>query len=103
VVSRLRAYFRYMFANLLQLITRRPPAEDYDHAFVKEVRIDPPRETRNPRAERWIIVGWVLIAVKCTAIWWAIVTYHVPIHPMWLVGPTVLFGLLATAVYVWRD
>lgn len=92
-----------MFANLLQLITRRAPAEDYDHAFVKEVRVDPPRESRNPKAERWIIAGWVLIAVKCTAIWWAIVTYHVPIHPMWLVGPTVLFGLLATAVYVWRD
>jgi hypothetical protein len=41
--------------------------------------------------------------MKCSAIWWAIETYHVPIHPMWLVGPTILFGLLATAVYIWRD
>lgn len=92
-----------MFANLLQLITRRRAAEDYDLAFVKEVRIPPPREGRNRHAERWMIGGWILILLKCTAIWWLIVKYHVPIHPMWLVGPTVLFGLLATALYIWRD
>lgn len=92
-----------MFANLLQLITRRAPVEDYDHAFVKDVRVAPPSEGRNRSVERWIAVGWVLIAVKCTAIWWLINAYQVPIHPMWLVGPTVLFGLLATAVYIWRD
>lgn len=92
-----------MFANLLQLITRRPQSSDYDHAFVKEIRITPPRELRNRRAERWIVAGWLLIAIKCTAIWWLIETYKVPIHPLWLVGPTVLFGLLATATYVWRD
>lgn len=51
----------------------------------------------------WIIVGWVLIALKCVAIWWACNTYSVPIHPLWLIVPTVLFGLLATVVYVWRD
>lgn len=92
-----------MFANLLQLITRRQPTEDYDLAFVKDVRVNPPREVRNRRSERWLIVGWVLILLKCAAMWWAIVTYHVPIHPLWLVGPTLLFGLLATALYIWRD
>jgi len=63
----------------------------------------PAAEPRNRRSERWIVIGWVLIAVKCTALWWLINAYHVPIHPMWLVGPTVLFGLLATALYIWRD
>ncbi|MFA6962342.1 MAG: hypothetical protein WC205_16430 [Opitutaceae bacterium] len=92
-----------MFASLLQFITRRPPPEDYNLAFVKEVIPVPPREVRSRRSERWIVAGWILIAMKCSAIWWAIETYHVPIHPMWLVGPTILFGLLATAVYIWRD
>lgn len=92
-----------MFANLLQLFTRRTPPEDYDLAFVKEVRVNPPRETRSRRSERWLIAGWVLIMLKCAAMWWAIETYRVPIHPMWLVGPTVVFGLLATALYIWRD
>ncbi|HEY9248320.1 MAG TPA: hypothetical protein VIO38_04280 [Rariglobus sp.] len=92
-----------MFANLLQLITGRPPAKDYDRAFVKDIRITPPRESRNRRVERWIAAGWVLITVKCAAIWWLIDVYRVPIHPLWLVGPTVLFGLLATALYIWRD
>lgn len=92
-----------MFANLLQLITRRSHSEDYDHAFVREVRVSPPREVRSRRAERWIIAGWILISVKCVAIWWLIETYRVPIHPLWLVGPTVLFGFLATAAYIWRD
>ena len=62
-----------------------------------------PTEPRSPRSERWIIAGWVLIALKCTAIWWLINAYHIPIHPMWLVGPTVLFGLLITFLYIWRD
>ena len=92
-----------MFANLLQLITRRAPTEDYDHAFVKDVRINPPREARNRRSERWLVAGWALITAKCAAIWWLIETYNVPIHPLWLVAPTVAFGLLATAVYIWRD
>lgn len=92
-----------MLTHLLQLITRRTPPEDYDLAFVKEVRVNPPREARSHRAERWIIAGWLLIFAKCVAMWWAIETYRVPIHPMWLVGPTIIFGVLATALYVWRD
>lgn len=63
----------------------------------------PPRERRSRRSERWLFIGWLLIAIKCAAIWWLIETYDAPIHPMWLVGPTVLFGLLATALYIWRD
>jgi len=92
-----------MFANLLQLITRRSLSSDYDHAFVKEVRVKPPREVRNRRAERWIVGGWMLILAKCTAMWWLIQTYQIPINPLWLIGPTVAFGLLATAIYIWRD
>ena len=63
----------------------------------------PARETRSRRSEQWIIWGWVLIAAKCAAVWWACHAYPVPIHPLWLIIPTVVFGLLATALYIWRD
>jgi hypothetical protein len=62
-----------------------------------------PREPRSPRAEKWIAAGWVLILVKCAVIWWAIIAYNVPIHPLWLVAPTIAFAALATALYIWRD
>ncbi len=65
--------------------------------------LPPEREPRSPCAERWIVAGWVLIALKCVLLWWAIDAYQVPIHPLWLVVPTVAFGLLATALYIWRD
>ena len=61
------------------------------------------REPRSPSAERWLVAGWVLIALKCTLIWWAITAYAVPIDPLWLVVPTVAFALLATGLYLWRD
>ncbi len=61
------------------------------------------RADANRRSERWIIAGWILIIAKCVALWWLIDAYQVPIHPLWLVAPTVAFGLLATALYIWRD
>lgn len=88
-----------MFANLIQLITGRPPPPgDYDLAFVKEVTVRlKPR--RNPRIERIILVGWVLIAAKCWLMTWLIDRYQVPVDPLWVVAPTVAFALLCTAVY----
>jgi hypothetical protein len=70
---------------------------------MKSIQETQPRESRNRGAERWIIGGWVLITFKCVAMWWLMTAYRVPIHPLWLIGPTILFGLLATAVYIWRD
>ena len=87
-----------MFANLLQLITRQPPAEEYDVAFVKDVSVRVPTAP-NPRMLRVLLVGWLVIAGKCWLITWLIQKYHVPIDPLWVVGPTVLFALLCTAVY----
>ena len=92
-----------MFANLLQLLTRRPtPPEEYDLAFVKEVsvRTKPPRE---PRVERVILVCWVLIALKCWLVTWLIHKYQVPVHPMWVIAPTIVFALVCTFVYWLRE
>jgi len=88
-----------MFANLIQLITGRPPPPgEYDLAFIKEVSVrQKPR--RNPHIERIILLGWTLIAGKCWLITWLIEKYQVPIDPLWIVAPTVAFALLCTAVY----
>lgn len=92
-----------MFANLLQLITRRPPAAHaYDLAFVKEVHVRRHR-TRRPDVERVLLVCWVLIAIKCWVVIWAVEKYHVPIDPLWVIVPTLLFALLCTAVYFLRE
>lgn len=93
-----------MFANLLQLITRRtPPAENYDLAFVETVSVRTSR-LPNPRVERLILAGWVLIAGKSWLVTWLIEKYHVPFDPLWVIAPTVLFALLCTGVYyLWRE
>jgi hypothetical protein len=56
------------------------------------------------RLEILIYVCWCLIVVKSLVVVWAINHYSVPIHPLWVIGPTVGFAFLATAVYYWlRD
>jgi len=50
--------------------------------------------------ERWFLaIAWALIAVKCGLIWWAMVHWNVPFHPIWIVGPTLMFALLATSIW----
>jgi hypothetical protein len=91
-----------MFANLVQLITGRPPAPDLErNLFVEEVRVirDEPRSRR----VEWTILGcWILIAVKHVFIIWACRHYPVPFHQLWVNFPTWLLGVLATVVYFAR-
>lgn len=52
------------------------------------------------RRMRWIMtVAWMVIAMKCVLVWWAIDYWHVPIHPMWIVAPTLIFAALATLIW----
>jgi hypothetical protein len=90
-----------MFANLVDLITGRPPPEVARHAFVQEVRVRR-REPKNPKVERLILVCWVLIAIKHIAVIWACHHYAVPFHQLWVNFPTWLLGVLATAIYYGR-
>ncbi len=86
-----------MFANLLQWVTRRDPAAPaYD--FVEEVNTSRPIP-RDPRAEKFILVCWGLIAVKHVAVIWAVHHYVVPFHQLWINAPTFLLGLIATLAY----
>jgi hypothetical protein len=54
-----------------------------------------------PRRVRWIMAGaWLLIVVKCVLVWWAVDHWHMAFHPLWVVGPTLLFAGLATGVWL---
>lgn len=54
----------------------------------------------SPRV-RWLVaIAWALIVVKCALLWWAMLHWSVPFHPLWIVGPTVLFALLATTLWL---
>ena len=90
-----------MLTNLLQIFGRNPDNE-YEQAFVKEITVREAKPARNPRVERIIVIGWALIVLKSIFVWWACLHYPVPFHPLWIVGPTVLFGLLCTFVYLGR-
>ncbi|MGH7995299.1 MAG: hypothetical protein ACREFX_03000 [Opitutaceae bacterium] len=86
---------------MLQRVSRRE-ADDYGQGFVKEVNVrDLP--VRNRRMERLLGIFWVVIIVKCVFIWWVIRHFRIPFHPLWVVGPTLIFAVVCTAVYHWRD
>jgi len=52
------------------------------------------------RFERWFLgVAWLMIVAKCLVVWWAIPHYHVPIHPMWIIGPTLFFAGWVTVLW----
>ena len=90
-----------MFANLLQLISRKPPP-GYERAFVEEVNVTK-QTPRNRRVEQWLIVGWIFIAVKSVLVVWAVHRWHVPFNPLWVIAPTVMFAALCTGLYLWRE
>ena len=93
---------RFMFANFLQLISRRPPA-DLSERLVEGVKLIDHTPKRNRRAERLFLVCWLLIAAKCWLIIWLVDKYHMKLNPLWVNAPTVAFALLCTAVYFLRD
>jgi hypothetical protein len=90
-----------MFANLLQLITRRPPP-DFERRFVQDVHVSR-RSPRHARTERIILAGWILILAKSFLMIWVVDKYHLSFNANWVILPTVVSGLLCTAVYLWRD
>jgi hypothetical protein len=54
-----------------------------------------------PARVRWIMgVAWLIIAVKCVVVWWAIGYWNMPFHPLWIVAPTIVFAALATVLWL---
>ena len=91
-----------MLALFLQLFVLRSFVGDPEPVRKRSPSLGRKMELSEDTTRKWLILGWVAIAAKCAAVWWLIEKHRVPIHPLWLVGPTILFGLLATAVYIWR-
>ena len=89
-----------MFANFLNLITRRAPAA-YEYGFVREVRVTG-NEPRHARTEKIILACWVLICAKSWLMIWLVGRYHVPINADWVIVPTVIFAAVCTVVYYGR-
>ena len=84
-----------MLANTFQ---SDPSPHDYDQAFVEDVTVTettPP----DPRIERFILVCWLLIAVKHVTVIWVVHHYTVPFHQLWVNAPTWILAAVATAVY----
>ena len=86
-----------MFANLLRLISRRSPPE-YEQGFVRDISVTH-RRPRSARTQRLLLGGWLLIALKSVLIVWAVNHYHVPVDPLWVIVPTVVFAAVCTIVY----
>jgi hypothetical protein len=56
---------------------------------------------QGPKRVRWFMaVAWALIAVKCVVVWWAMIHWSVATHPLWVVGPTLVFAALVTAIWL---
>ncbi len=91
-----------MFANFLQLISGRRSTHEYRNAFVEEVAIRRSRESRSPRSERLLVVGWILIGLKCWVVSALISAHQVPINSWWINGPTLASAAVCTLVYIRR-
>ena len=54
-----------------------------------------------PSRVRWFKgLAWIVIVAKCVLVWWAMAHWRVPFHPMWIVGPTLVFAALASVLWV---
>ena len=52
------------------------------------------------RFERWFLgVAWLVIVAKCFVVWWAVPHYHVPIHPLWIIVPTLFAAAFITVLW----
>ncbi|MBI2496801.1 MAG: hypothetical protein HYV75_02345 [Opitutae bacterium] len=53
------------------------------------------------RIERWFLgTAWLVIALKCLAVNWAIPHYGVPIAPIVVIGPTLFFAAVVTVIWI---
>ena len=54
----------------------------------------------SPRVRWFMAIVWLVIAAKCVLVWWAMARWHVPFHPLWIVGPTLVFAALASVLWL---
>jgi hypothetical protein len=91
-----------MLTGILEWIAGRPQGGRYESVFVEAVQLPRPRQP-DPRMGRFILICWLLIAVKHVLVIWVVHHYRMPFHQLLVNAPTWVFGVIATAVYYWRE
>jgi hypothetical protein len=43
---------------------------------------------------------WLAVIIKCVLVIIAIEHWSVPVHPLWVIGPTLFFATVATLLYI---
>jgi hypothetical protein len=58
-----------------------------------------------PRRMRLFLeIGWAVIIAKCLAVPWVIAHWQIPVHPGWVIVPTLMFAALVTLVaLIWPE
>ncbi|HWA85348.1 MAG TPA: hypothetical protein VG710_03935 [Opitutus sp.] len=55
---------------------------------------------QHPRRMRWFMgMAWIVVLAKCAWVWWAVEHWNMRFHPLWVIGPTLVFALLITALW----
>lgn len=68
------------------------------------MELAPKSHTRVPRSVvTGVVVGWILIALKCSVLPPLFLRWQIPVHPGWVVVPTLLFGGLVTLLIATHD
>jgi hypothetical protein len=58
------------------------------------------RERLSVHAIWFMTAAWLVILAKCVWVWWAVGHWHLPVHPLWIVAPTLVCAALATALWL---
>lgn len=70
------------------------------------MELAPKSHTQAPRSVVvGVVVGWILIAIKCVVLPGLFQRWQIPIHPGWVIVPTLVFAGLVTfliATHDWR-
>ncbi len=53
-----------------------------------------------PKLTRFLTLAWVAILAKCVWVWWAVQHWHLPVHPLWIIAPTLACAALATWLWL---
>lgn len=91
-----------MFPRLVRLLSRSSASAPAP-LFVEEVRLSETLVPRDRRLERLLLIGWIVISLKCAGVVWLVDHYQMPFSAWWVTGPTLVFGGLCTALYYLRE
>jgi hypothetical protein len=63
-----------------------------------------PTPVRIPRkVSIGLVVGWILVALKCAFAPSLMARWQIPVDPGWVIGPTLVFAVLVTWLVITRD